>query len=133
MIRSARWVWAVAVGCLVMTTAGWAAQPESREPADRVDEFFTQHNLHPAAQKLGRGLGNIVTGWMEIAVSMQTRYTPQDAPTAVFTGLTYGLLKAVARTAVGIYETVTFALPYPENYAPVMPPLEYFRHSDDEE
>ena len=100
---------------------------------DRVDEFLTQHNLHGASLKLGRGLGNLFAGWMEIPINLEKRYTERDAPTAIFTGLAYGTVKAVARTAVGAYETLTFCVPYPEEYAPIMPPLEYFRNNEDDE
>ncbi len=133
MIRSARWRWLMALVGLLAAATACAAEEKNPPPTDRVDDFFIRHNLHPAAQKLGRGIGNIATGWMEIPATMEKRYTPQDAPTAIFTGLTYGLLKGVARTAVGVYETVTCAIPYPENYAPILPPLEYFRHTDDQE
>jgi hypothetical protein len=30
---------------------------------------------------------------------------------------------------VGLYETVTFFLPYPEDFAPILPTLEYYNKS----
>jgi len=38
-------------------------------------------------------------------------------------------VKGAVRTAVGAYETVTFFLPYPEEFAPILPTLEYYQHS----
>lgn len=67
--------------------------------------------------KAGRGLVNVLTGWIE--VPKQVHLGSQD-PNAVV-GLGRGLLKGacltVLRAGVGVYEALTFPLPYPKNYA----------------
>jgi len=98
-------------------------------PQDRVDEVMGRYNLHPAFAKLGRGVANAVGGWLELPLNLQQRYTEQDTAGSLFTGAAYGLFKGLVRTGVGLYETVTFFLPYPEDFAPILPTLEYFRQT----
>ncbi len=72
--------------------------------------------------KLFRGIANTVTGWIEIP--KQVSLTWQESGPG--SGMTWGLLKgfgwAVARTGVGAYEVVTFPMPIPEGYRPIMQP-----------
>ncbi len=72
--------------------------------------------------KLFRGLTNLVTGWIEIPHQMSTTWKEQGPGP----GLTWGFLKgigyAVGRTGIGAYETVTFPIPVPEGYKPIMHP-----------
>ena len=93
---------------------------------DQVDEAMGRYNLHPALNKLGRGLGNALGGWMEIPLNVGTRYSSSDVGSSFFTGLGYGVVKGAVRTAVGVYETVTCFLPYPEDFAPILPTLQYY-------
>lgn len=77
---------------------------------------------HDAGQKLGRGLANLVTGWVEIPkqVGLQGRET--NDWDAVTKGLAKGFVHAFARTAVGAYEIVSFPFPVPEGYRPILTP-----------
>ena len=72
--------------------------------------------------KLFRGIINTVTGWMEIPKQMAV--VGQDSgPGPAFTwGFVKGIGYAVGRTVVGAYEIVTFPIPVPEGYRPVMEP-----------
>ena len=60
-----------------------------------------------AANKLGRGFVNVVTGWVEI-------------------GLTWGLIRGLGygfvRTAAGFYDVLTFPVPQPPDFKPVIQP-----------
>jgi len=73
-------------------------------------------------KKLMRGLANIVTGWVELPKNIYDTSVEDN----IFSGLTIGLAKGVGmtivRTGAGIYETVTFPFPIPEEYAPVLEP-----------
>lgn len=75
-----------------------------------------------AATKLGRGLVNIVSGWVEIPKRIYE--TSQDQGTAA--GLTWGLIRGIVygfvRTAAGFYEFFTFPVPQPPDYMPVIQP-----------
>jgi len=83
-------------------------------PSARADGAF---------HKLGRGFINTLTGWMEIFYTANLKFREHDND--VFQGLAAipeGVVRAVIRTSVGIYETVTFPLPIPENYTAIVEP-----------
>lgn len=75
-----------------------------------------------AASKLGRGLANIFTGWAEIPAEISRVVQKKGELAAIFVGPVVGLCKAVERTAVGFYDTITFPFPLPRGYKPVMEP-----------
>jgi len=67
--------------------------------------------------KMGRGVVNVLTGWIELPKQLHLGIQ-EDNPVA---GLSWGLVKGagltVLRSGVGIYEAVTFPLPYPKDFA----------------
>lgn len=79
-----------------------------------------------AITKLGRGLANILTSPLEVPEQI-SRTNNSDGP---FAGYTVGVLKgfgwALGRACVGAYEAVTFALPFPQGYKPILKDPEYF-------
>lgn len=73
--------------------------------------------------KLGRGLANVFSGWAEIPKEIYDRSKDSETLGAiVFTAPVVGTAKAVGRTAVGFFEVVTFFLPVPEDYGPLVEP-----------
>lgn len=118
------------VGVSLLCAAGLAAAAEVSEappPRDRVDDMMGRYNLQPAFDKGGRGLSNVLFGWLEIPLGIQARYTESNTAGSFIAGTGVGVVKGVVRTIVGAYETVTFFLPYPEDFRPILPTLEYFR------
>jgi putative exosortase-associated protein (TIGR04073 family) len=106
----------------------WAQDPSGVAGGrDRVDEMLGRYNLHPAFDKLGRGVSNAFFGWTEVPLNVGYRYSRHDTGGSLLTGAAIGLFKGLVRTGVGVYETVTFFLPYPEEFAPILPTLEYFK------
>ena len=74
------------------------------------------------AKKLGRGLANILTGWIERPKNIYD-VSVEDNPLAGLTiGLAKGIGMTIVRTGAGIYEVVTFPFPIPEDYGPVLEP-----------
>ena len=73
-------------------------------------------------RKLGRGVGNILTGWIEVPKNIYDTSVEDN----ILVGLTMGLAKGVGmfivRTGAGVYEAVTFPFPIPEDYQPVLEP-----------
>lgn len=73
-------------------------------------------------RKLGRGVGNILTGWIELPKNIYDTSMESN----VFAGITLGTAKGIGmtvmRTVVGAYETVTFPVPLPEDYKPIVEP-----------
>ena len=127
-MRWHRWMMSVALAVSVGTPFVWGRETQSQlQGKDQVDEVMGRYNLHPSFQKLGRGVSNALAGWMELPINVQERYSRSDTGGSFFTGVAYGVFKGAVRTAVGVYETVTFFLPYPENFAPILPTLDYFQ------
>lgn len=75
-----------------------------------------------ALGKLGRGVVNTITGWVEIPKRMHE--TSQQS--GLGAGFTFGLIRGVGygcvRTLAGVYEVVTFPFPAPPGYQPLMHP-----------
>ena len=121
--------------CLLVLGAGLPVAhaydgPPSPQGQDRVDELISRYNLNPAFDKLGRGVANFCLGWTEIPITVNQRYSTSDTGTSFLSGIAVGIFKGLVRTGVGAYETVTFFLPYPENFAPILPTLEYFKKTN---
>jgi putative exosortase-associated protein (TIGR04073 family) len=72
--------------------------------------------------KLGRGVANVLTGWVEIPKNVYNTSREENA----FSGMTLGLVKGIGltivRTGAGLFEAATFPFPVPENYKPVLEP-----------
>jgi putative exosortase-associated protein (TIGR04073 family) len=77
---------------------------------------------HNPLRKLGRGFANVLFGFIE----MPNQYTKAVSEHGGAAGITYGVPKGFARwfmrEAVGVYEIVTFPVPFPKGYKPVMKP-----------
>ena len=69
-------------------------------------------------KKLNRGLTNILTGWFEVPKNMSVATSKHDFASAFFIGLPKGRWMTIVRTGAGIYDTVTFASPFPQDYKP---------------
>ena len=92
--------------------------------------FKRLKTLYPDVwKKLGRGIVNTFTGWLEIPKGI----VDESKANNVFTGLTVGTIKGLGlglvRTGAGIYETLTFPIPIPEGYEPIVKP-EFVYSSD---
>jgi putative exosortase-associated protein (TIGR04073 family) len=85
-------------------------------------------------QKLGRGINNVTefARMGEIRRSMEQTAVWESADKAYTTGFIHGLNRSLARTAVGVYEVLTFPIPsydpvflpegpvYPDSYKPAL-------------
>ena len=83
-----------------------------------VSETFAQ----TAVRKLGRGLANTFTGILELPQNVVDVAEDEGAIAAVTYGIAKGLAMSALRTAVGVYETFTFLIPLPWEYAPILEP-----------
>lgn len=71
--------------------------------------------------KFARGTGNFFTGPVEIPVNIS-----KDIKTnrwGYCTGLVKGVGYGLVRSGVGLYEAITFPLPLPSDYEPIMEPV----------
>jgi len=72
--------------------------------------------------KLGRGLANTFTGWIEIFTTLHESCLEHDYIVGYFYGLPKGAVRAMLRTIAGVYEVVTFPIPIPADYESVIEP-----------
>ena len=97
MTRRSACMAAVAAGLLVgMTPRAWAQDP-----------------IH----KMGRGVVNVLTGWIEIPKQIHLGSQEENPVVGIGTGVLKGAALTLLRGGVGVYEALTFALPYPKDYA----------------
>lgn len=104
----------------------WASRSIEGKPVDITDDMMNRYQLRPPLTKFARGMGNLFTGWMEVPYNIQKEYEDRDTATSLLIGTGLGVIKGVVRTGVGFYEMLTFWLPYPPRYAPILPTLGYF-------
>lgn len=75
-----------------------------------------------ATKKLGRGLVNILTGWIELPKNIYETSVQSNPLAGITVGLAKGLGMTVVRTGAGVYETATFPFPLPQEYKPILEP-----------
>jgi putative exosortase-associated protein (TIGR04073 family) len=75
-----------------------------------------------ATKKLGRGLVNILTGWIELPKNIYKTSVESNPFSGITVGLAKGLGMTVVRTGAGVYETATFPFPLPQEYKPILEP-----------
>ena len=73
-------------------------------------------------KKLGRGVANIITGWVEIPKNVYETSQDENILMGLTIGLAKGLGMSVIRTGAGIYDAVTFPFPIPQDYEPLLEP-----------
>ena len=88
---------------------------------------FAQNML----RKLGRGTSNVLTSIFEFPKSIQEQLYDEGVIAAGTYGILDGAYKFLVRTVVGAFEIVTFPIPFPEDYAPIVEP-EFLFSPDDE-
>lgn len=77
-------------------------------------------------KKLGRGAANFLTFPYELFYRIG-EVNKTDGPYAAFTfGVVKGLTMSVYRALIGTYEVLSFPLPIPEGYRPIITDPEFF-------
>ncbi len=102
----------VATAAIVLAAAAVSAQDLGRDRSE-VGKMF---------HKLGRGVTNVLTSWVEIPRNIAIEWERTDPVTGMIVGSAKGLGWGFARFATGVYETFTFPLPVPDGYAPMIQP-----------
>ena len=75
-----------------------------------------------AFSKLGRGVANTLTGWVELPKNVYSTSREDNALTGMTLGLAKGAGMMLVRTGAGIFEIATFPFPVPEDYKPLLEP-----------
>jgi putative exosortase-associated protein (TIGR04073 family) len=105
-------VLAVTMFCLLSPTRA-SAQDDIRRERSEVGQM---------THKLGRGVINIMTGWIEIPKTIAAKWRETDPATGFVMGFIQGTGWAFCRTAAGGYDVVTFPFDAPAGYAPLLEP-----------
>lgn len=104
---------AVISGALILTFIA-IALPAFAEEGSVIEKM---------GKKLGRGLVNVATGWIELPKNIYDTSVETNNP---LMGITYGTLKGVGmtvvRTGAGAYDVATFLFPVPADYKPILEP-----------
>ena len=119
MSRARRWM---LCGIVVLALCGGGASSEADDS--------TGGYLRGATRKLGRGVANVSTGLLEL---IRTPYfvNQQDGGLASITvGIVQGVANAVVRELAGVYDVVTFPVPFPKEFCPVLRPEFVYAHGD---
>lgn len=123
-----------AIALAMCSVPAWAGTGPAGGPSAHSTAAPAARQQNPAirvgwlpVEKLGRGLANVATGWLEVPATIEQRYHEDDPAATMISGAFIGVFKAIGRTAVGAFETVTFLLPIPPDYGPILPPLYAYR------
>ena len=80
-------------------------------------------------EKLSRGISNIFTFPCEIPYQISETNKQNGLPAAIGYGTLKGIFYSVARLLVGGYEVITFPIPAPGNFEPILTDPEFFFNS----
>ncbi len=118
MNRKATKIAAVTILSLTLSsfTPAWADSSSASASSAQVD-YGTG-----VGQKLGRGLGNVAFGWLEIPKGIQDVGDQRNFIAGLTWGPLQGIGKALVRTVAGAYEVATFPVPLPPNFEPLLKP-----------
>ena len=67
--------------------------------------------------KVGRGVVNVLTGWIEVPKQLHMGAQEENPVVGIGQGLLKGVSLTVLRLGTGIFEALTFPIPYPKNFA----------------
>lgn len=77
---------------------------------------------HNALRKLGRGASNLLFGVIEVPNQITKVNSEQGGTAAATYGVGKGLVRWIGRELTGVYEIITFPIPVPKGYKPIMKP-----------
>ena len=119
-----------AIACILMAGQAQAGEKECVQRGEWVNSNAYEDNAFVLAfDKLGRGVLNTVFGVVEIPKQIIKRALDTGCASGYISGLFVGTGYFVLREMAGIYEIVTFPIPLPGHYAPVIDPLLGYRPS----
>lgn len=92
---------------------------QGKSPAELERE---NSDVNKMFHKLGRGVVNIFTGWLEIPKQTAEEWRRTDPFTGTILGVIKGVWLGIGRTFAGFYEVISFPFPIPRDYRPIMEP-----------
>ena len=83
---------------------------------------YAEDVVQDMSSKLNRGVLNVFTGWGEIPRQMIKTGHEKSGWAVIPVGIPAGCIMTVARTGVGLFETVFFFVPINDSYGPILEP-----------
>lgn len=99
----------VILGCCLITSFAHAG----------TDDAPKGHN---PLRKLGRGFANVIFGFIEIPNQYTKAVSEHGGGAGIAYGIPKGFVRWIGRELTGVYEIVTFVIPAPKGYQPIMKP-----------
>jgi len=75
-----------------------------------------------ALRKLCRGFANVLFGIVEVPNQVTRTTAAHGGGAGVTYGVGKGLARWIGREVTGVYDVVTFPIPFPRGYKPIMKP-----------
>jgi putative exosortase-associated protein (TIGR04073 family) len=131
----------VRVAVLTVAVMMIAAYPAHTEEVESTDASKPAPNLltpltdelDAMGMRLRRGASNTGLGWLEIPNGIQEIGSKHGVGAAATWGLVHGTGRAVQRTAVGLFELVTFPFKLTESNKPMIEPESVLDRPKEEE
>ena len=101
--------WLAVMGAGLAAAVGPMAEPA-----------WAQDPIH----KMGRGVVNLLTGWIEIPKRVQQGSQAENPVRGIGHGLLTGASLMLLRGGLGLFEAVTFPIPYPKQFGSPYEPME---------
>ena len=109
------------LACLIILVTGMLIQPPSETLAQESSGEGKTILLRPFI-KLGRGVLNLGSGWLEFPLQIYRTGTRDGWVAGTLLGPINGFGMFIVRTVGGAYEILTFPLPLPPGYQPMFQP-----------
>ena len=110
------------VFCIFGLLASLALIPSAAQAQVDEDVYRQNTDIQKMFHKLGRGVSNVLLGWVEVPKNIAREWRNTEPFTGSIVGLIKGFGWGIARTLAGFYEIVSFPFPIPRNYEPIMYP-----------
>jgi putative exosortase-associated protein (TIGR04073 family) len=110
------------IAAVMISVLLWTAVPASADEPSAETPSEARPVPLQIGVKLARGAANFVTGWVEVPKQIYLVGNKEGWLMGSFRGPIDGLGMFVARTVAGVYEVVTFPLPIPPQYQPMLKP-----------
>jgi len=117
-----------AIAFILMAVQAQAEEKECVQRGEWINSNVYEDNAFVLAfDKLGRGVLNTAFGVVEIPKQIVKRANDTGCASGYISGIFVGTGYFLLREMAGIYEIVTFPIPVPGHYAPVIDPLLGYR------
>ena len=111
----------LAAAAIVTVSAVLASSPAAAAPI-MIEDASPQEIVGGMSNKVVRGITNVATGWGEFPKQIYLSASGEGGVKGFLTAPLKGIGMTVVRTVAGALELVTFFLPYPGFYDPIVPP-----------